>query len=179
MDRIEPRLLTPSVVLRLAAVVLLAGGIFMANPMSVVAQNQGSEQKPPERDEGAKADPEEAEQRAKEERKALEEYEQAAEGLPPRAGTPECVWTGRRIASLLWRDDLGTAERYMDLYRQFDCSPEHLKLAFRCVIKQGPLDPKAAEELAARVHDCWVLPEEPGKEASRATTSTRNGTKPK
>jgi hypothetical protein len=172
-------LLMPSFAIRLAPVVLLAGGFFMVHPASVMAQDEGAEQKPPEQEEGADANANEAERRAEEKRKAIEEYEAAAEKLPPRVGAPECVWTGRRIASLLWRDDLGTAERYMDLYEQFGCSPEHLKLAFRCVIKQGPLDPKAAEELAARVHNCWILPDEPGKEASQAANSKKNGTKPK
>ena len=170
----------PSFAIRLAAVVLLAGGFFMVPPVN--AQDQGSGQKPPDQQEGAgtdEKDTKEAERRAEEKRKAIEEYEEAAEGLPVRAGAPECVWTGRRIASLLWRDDLVTAERYMGLYEQFDCSPEHLKLAFRCVIKQGPLDPKAAEELASRVHNCWLLPDEPGKEANRTATSTKDGTKPK
>ena len=92
--------------------------------------------------------------------KAIEEYRAAATTLPSAAGAAECVWTGRRIASLLWRDDIDTARRYIDLYDRFGCSPEHLKLVFRCVIQQGPLDPKAADRLASRVHDCWMAPED-------------------
>ena len=34
------------------------------------------------------------------------------------------------------------------LYDRFGCSQEHLKVAFRCVVQQGPLDPKAADRLA-------------------------------
>ena len=29
------------------------------------------------------------------------------------AGNPECVWLGRRVISLLWRDDLETAFRHL------------------------------------------------------------------
>lgn len=156
-----------------AALILLAAALLVMLPAIVTAQDEAAqksaEDMPPE------GDAKEAERLAEEKRKAIEEYQDAAENLPVRAGAPECVWTGRRIASLLWRDDLATAERYMALYDQFDCSPEHLTLAFRCVIKRGPIDPKAAEELATRVHNCWVLPEEPRKEASRVRQ--KNGTR--
>lgn len=168
MDHSQLRAL-PCFVLLSAAVVLFAGGILIVHPPTVLAQSQGSGLKPKEQN--GEVDSKEAERRAEQVRKAIEEYKQAAEGLSSRAGAPECVWTGRRIASLLWRDDLGTAERYMSLYKQFDCSLEHMKLAFRCVIKQGPLDLKAAEELAARVHNCWVLPKELASEASHSTKS--------
>ena len=110
----------------------------------------------------------------------MEEYRAAATTLPSAAGAAECVWTGRRIASLLWRDDIDTARRYIDLYDRFSCSPEHLKLVFRCVIQQGPLDPKAADRLASRVHDCWMAPGTPTTAASQATTSSteKGGTIP-
>jgi hypothetical protein len=90
------------------------------------------------------------------------------------------VWTGRRITSLLWRDDVDTARRYIDLYDRFGCSAEHLKLTFRCVIRQGPIDPKAADRLAGRVHDCWLDPEGTPTAASRSTNGTpaKSGTIP-
>ena len=171
--------------IRLAAVVLLGGGIFMLLPTIVFAQYESAQEEPSEQEEGSdkpddqsEEDAKDAENRDKARTKAVQEYEEAAEKLPPRAGAPECVWTGRRISSLLWRDDIGTASRYMELYEEFGCSPEHMKLAFRCVIKQGPIDPKAAEELASRVHNCWISPEAPKKETSEAADSTKNGTKP-
>ena len=37
------------------------------------------------------------------------------------AANPECVWLGRRVVSLLWRDDLDTAFRHLDLYDRFGC----------------------------------------------------------
>ncbi len=109
----------------------------------------------------------------------MQEYGEAAAKLPRSAGAAECVWTGRRIASLLWRDDIDTARRYIDLYDRFNCSAEHLKLVFRCVIQQEPIDPKAADRLASRVHECWISPDAPTT-ASQATidTTTKAGTIP-
>src|SRR4029077_3007581 len=103
--------------------------------------------------------------------KAIAEYKEAEAKLASSAGAPECVWTGRRVASLLWRDDIDTARRYIDLYDRFGCSSEHLKLVFRCVIEQGPIDPKAADRLASRVHDCWIPP--PGETTAPRQTTRR------
>ncbi len=91
-------------------------------------------------------------------RRTIEEYDEAAK-LTGTAGLPECVWSGRRIAALLWRDDLDTARRHLDLYERFGCPTEHLKLTFRCLVRQGHMDPKAQERLAGRVHQCWVNPD--------------------
>ncbi|MET0687851.1 MAG: hypothetical protein ABWY38_01420 [Methyloceanibacter sp.] len=162
-----------------AAAVLLAGAALFVPPPAFAesggappADNKDNKEveKPPEGDaEKAKAQAK-AEQEAT--AKAMEEYRAAATTLPSAAGAAECVWTGRRIASLLWRDDIDTARRYIDLYDRFGCSPKHLKLVFRCVIQQGPLDPKAADRLASRVHDCWMAPGTPTTAASQATTSS-------
>jgi hypothetical protein len=135
--------------------------------------------RPAKQDDQSKTKAKQAEKEAKERYNAIRGYEEAAKKLPPAAGAPECVWTGQRIASLLWRDDLGTASRYMDLYKQFDCSPDHLKLAFRCVVKQGPIDLKAAEDLASRVHKCWLSPEGPPPKTDEAANATNDGTKSK
>ena len=108
----------------------------------------------------------------------IEEYRQAAARLSLTSGSAECVWTGRRIASLLWRDDMDTALRYIGLYDRFGCSAEHLKLSFRCMVRQGPLDPKAADGLAARVHACWLDPDGPTTSASKATEEPARRTEP-
>jgi hypothetical protein len=176
------RALTRHRVIRLAAV-LLAGGPLILCSASIKAADQAQQQEPAKAQDSSKPEEEiEGDKKAAAEakRRAIEEYEEAEESLAVTAGAPECVWTGRRIVSLLWRDDIDTARRFMELYEHFTCSPKHLKLAFRCVIKQGPIDPKAAEELATRVHDCWIAPEKPTTAASRATGSTtKGGTIPK
>jgi hypothetical protein len=169
------------------ATALIAGGAFLLSSCAALAQS-GGDQKPPEpaqaeqKQEGKpESDQQAAEQAAQQAaNKAIREYKEAAEKLSSSAGAPECVWTGRRIASLLWRDDIDTARRYIDLYDRFNCSSEHLKLVFRCVIEQGPIDPKAADRLASRVHDCWIAPEEATTASSQATVgaTTKPGTIP-
>jgi hypothetical protein len=167
---------------------LIAGGVFLLSSFAAFAQQPGGEQKPPEQAQGEQKPEdkaandqkaaEQAEQQAAD--KAIAEYKEAAAKLSNSAGAPECVWTGRRIASLLWRDDIDTARRYIDLYDRFNCSSEHLKLVFRCVIEQGPIDPKAADRLAARVHSCWIAPEGETTASSQATVgaTTKAGTIP-
>ena len=112
------------------ATALLAGGVFLLSSFAALAQQAGGEQKPPEQAQGeqkqdgkAESDQKAAEQAAQQEaEKVIREYKEAAEKLSSSAGAPECVWTGRRIASLLWRDDIETARRYIDLYDRFNCS---------------------------------------------------------
>lgn len=96
---------------------------------------------------------------AKEATKKVDEIAEASRLIQGPAGQPECVWTGRRIVGLLWRDDLDTAVRHRDLYERFGCPAPHIQAAFRCVVKQGELDPKAPEGLNERVHACWVNPQ--------------------
>ena len=170
------------------ATALIACGIFVVSSFAAFAQQPGGDQKPPEQAQGeqkpedkAANDQKAAEQAAQAEAaKAIEEYREAAAKLSSSAGAPECVWTGRRIASLLWRDDIDTARRYIDLYDRFNCSSEHLKLVFRCVIEQGPIDPKAADRLASRVHACWIAPQGETTASSQATVgaTTKSGTIP-
>ena len=96
---------------------------------------------------------------AKEAARKIDEIAEAGKLLQGPAGQPECVWTGRRIVGLLWRDDLDTAARHRDLYERFGCPAPHIQAAFRCVVKQGELDPKAPDSLNERVHACWVNPQ--------------------
>ncbi len=169
------------------AAAVLAGGVLLLAAFPALAEDQPkppeqgqAEQKPPEKSEGDQKADDQAKVQEQEAAKAIAEYKEAEAKLSSAAGAPECVWTGRRIASLLWRDDIDTAHRYIDLYDRFGCSSEHLKLVFRCVIEQGPIDPKAADRLASRVHDCWIAPQETTTTSNQATTSstTKDGTIP-
>jgi hypothetical protein len=172
------------------AAALLAGGVLLLSSLVAFAQQPSGEQKPPEqaqgeqkqegKPEGQPKSDEQAKAEQQEADKAIAEYKEAWAKLTTSAGAPECVWTGRRIASLLWRDDIDTARRYIDLYDRFNCSAEHLKLAFLCVNEQGAIDPKAADRLASRVHNCWITPEEATTASSQATVgaTTKAGTIP-
>ncbi|MGH6833847.1 MAG: hypothetical protein ACRECM_12675, partial [Methyloceanibacter sp.] len=105
-----------------SAAALLAGGLFLLSSLVAFAQQPGGEQKPPEQAQGEQKqeDKSETDQKSAEQAKAEQheaakakaEYDEAAAKLSSSAGAPECVWTGRRIASLLWRDDIDTARRY-------------------------------------------------------------------
>jgi hypothetical protein len=95
---------------------------------------------------------------AKEGQKNIDEIAEASRVLTGPAGNPECVWLGRRVVSLLWRDDLDTAFRHLDLYDRFGCPSSHIQATFRCLVRQGPIDPKAQDTLNGRVHGCWLNP---------------------
>jgi hypothetical protein len=100
------------------------------------------------------------------------------------AGNPECVWLGRRVVSLLWRDDLDTAFRHLDLYERFGCPSAHIQAAFRCLVRQGDIDPKSPDTLNGRVHACWLDPglpptpaaANPAPAGSAAAAATAGGT---
>lgn len=133
--------------------VALAGGIFFASLTSAFAQSQSGE---PKQDANAKPTAEEIAREAQ--ARAMRELEEAAK-LPKGAGQPECLWLGRRVASLLWRDDPDAAKRFMDIYDKWGCPADHVKQAFRCLVRLGPIDQKAPQKLADRVHICWVRPD--------------------
>jgi hypothetical protein len=91
-----------------------------------------------------------------------DEFAEAQHLISGPAGNPECVWLGRRVVSLLWRDDLDTAFRHLDLYDRFGCPGAHIQASFRCLILHGNnIDPKAADSLNGRVHACWINPANP------------------
>jgi hypothetical protein len=87
------------------------------------------------------------------------EFAEARRMLKGAAGNPECVWLGRRVVGLLWRDDLDTAFRHLDVYDRFGCPNDHIQATFRCLVLNGSnIDPKAADNLNGRVQACWVNP---------------------
>jgi hypothetical protein len=106
----------------------------------------------------------------------LDEFAEAQRVLNGPAGNPECVWLGRRVVSLLWRDDLDTAFRHLDLYDRFGCPSGHIQVTFRClVLHANTIDPKAADSLNGRVHACWInpslTPPQPAAAAQSPTTT--------
>jgi hypothetical protein len=117
----------------------------------------------------------------KEGQKKIDEIAEATRVLTGPSGNPECVWLGRRVVSLLWRDDLDTAFRHLDLYDRFGCPGAHIQATFRCLVRQGNIDPKAQETLNGRVHACWLNPGLPPTEpvAAQSTPPASDGTTPK
>ena len=59
----------------------------------------------------------------------------------------------------MWRDDLDTAFRHLDLYDRFGCPGGHVQAAFRCLTRFGAqIDDKVPKSLDDRVHACWINP---------------------
>lgn len=107
----------------------------------------------------AAAQPADAAKDAAQAQRRTDEFAEAAQVISGPAGNPECVWLGRRVVRLMWRDDLDTAFRHLDLYDRFGCPGGHIQAAFRCLTRfGGQIDPKVAETLDSRVHACWINP---------------------
>src|SRR6187397_1164136 len=96
---------------------------------------------------------------AKDNQRKTDEFVEAAQAINGPGGNPECVWLGRRVVRLMWRDDLDTAFRHLDLYDRFGCPGGHVQATFRCLTRfGGQIDPKVAETLDSRIHVCWINP---------------------
>jgi hypothetical protein len=161
--------------LRLLAAMLCVASISAFTP-AALAQSGGAA-KPAESQKPAAAAP--ADATAKEGQKKIDEIAEASRVLTGPAGNPECVWLGRRVVSLLWRDDLDTAFRHLDLYDRFGCPSAHIQATFRCIVRQGNIDPKAPETLNGRVHACWLnpgLPPAPAAASAEPNPATSDGT---
>src|SRR6202451_704370 len=118
------------------AVSVLLAALGLSAPAGFAENNDAT---PPEKAAPAGQEP------AKENQK-VDEYAEAQKALSGPAGNPECVWLGRRVVSLLWRDDLDTAFRHLDLYDRFGCPSAHVQATFRRLIQHGKnIDPKVAD----------------------------------
>jgi len=138
-----------------------AAMLFVVHP--TFAQN--TEQKAGDKDKASDA---------KEAQKKIDEFAEAERLLGGPAANPECLWLGRRVVSLLWRDDLDTAFRHLDLYDRFGCPAGHIQATFRCLVRQGNFDPKATDTLNSRVHGCWVNPNAETQGTAAASSPTTN-----
>ena len=138
---------------------------FLGLSGAALAQN---EQKP--------QDPKASGEPARDQKK-IDEFVEATRVLGGPASNPECVWLGRRVVSLMSNDDLDTAFRHLDLYDRFGCPGGHIQAAFRCLVRQGPIDTKAREVLNARVHACWINPTEAAQTPPPAQAAQPSGTK--
>jgi hypothetical protein len=103
--------------------------------------------------------------------KKVDEYAEAAKVLGGPASNPECVWHGKHAVSLLWKNDLDTAFRHLELYDRFGCPSGHIQTAFRCLLRQ---DPKG--DLPGRLQSCWINPtgEGPAPTSAAVPSTTTN-----
>jgi hypothetical protein len=96
---------------------------------------------------------------AKDNQRKTDEFVEAQQAINGPAGNPECVWLGRRVVSLMWRDDLDTAFRHLDLYDRFGCPGGHVQATFRCLTRfGGQIDDKVPRSLSDRIQACWINP---------------------
>jgi hypothetical protein len=128
---------------------LIGAALVAFSTVSAPAQTGGDQKPPPE---GQKPNDTSKDQ------KKIDEFAEAIRVLGGPASNPECVWLGRRVVNLMWRDDLDTAFRHLELYDRFGCPGGHIQASFRCLVRHGQIDPKALESLSARVHACWINP---------------------
>src|SRR5215468_5369084 len=145
-------------------VVLLGIGSAIAQSGDLRAQDQG---KP------AAAAPADAAKDANQNQRRTDEFAEAAQAINGPAGNPECVWIGRRVVVLVWRDDLDTAFRHLDLYDRFGCPGGHIQATFRCLTRFGAqIDDKVPRSLDTRIHACWINPGAQPQTAAAATPAT-------
>lgn len=154
-------MLSPRVLSIFGGLLWLLGSSLGPENSSALAQN--ADDKPP--------DQQSIERNLAKEAQTSAEFAEAQRLLNGPAGNPECVWLGRRVVSLLWRDDMDTAFRHLDLYDRFGCPRGHIQAAFRCLVLNGHIDPKNPESLNGRVQACWVNPSLLAAPASAAVRS--------
>lgn len=102
--------------------------------------------------------------------------------------TLQCDWLGKRIISLLVRDDPDAADDFVPFYQRFTCAEEHLSKAFGCAVAN--LDEIETSALAELVDACWkdpsvrMVPAEPeakaekGEKGDKSDKSESAGGKP-
>src|SRR5215217_6455676 len=132
----------------LAAALALAPGVLSGRAL---AQGSGDQKAA---DAQKQAEPNEGQQNQA-------DFAEAARQLGGPAANPECVWHGRRVISLLRRDDVDTAFRHLDLYDRFGCPGGHVQASLRCLLGQdvGPsTGTGAGERMDRRAQSCWVNP---------------------
>lgn len=151
---------------------LLAGVFLAAASLTAPAPARAQEAPKPEQP-AAQNGGEQGGQPAGEDAEKPEDYLELPD-LANGAGRAECVWFGRRAVNLLWRDDIDTAKRHLSLYDRFECPGSHVQHAFRCIVRQGPIDPKQPDTLNAKVSACWRDPDlEPPPPAPPAAEETQ------
>lgn len=160
--------------LRSVSVMVGAASLVLVGAQAGFAQSGGGNTNNPKPPENAKAA---ADAAAKDTQKKINEIAEARRLVSGAAGNPECVWLGRRVVNLLWRDDLDTAFRHLDLYDRFTCPSGHIQATFRCLVRQGNIDPKAADSLNARIHSCWIDPDLPATTAQAPEAQQQQGEK--
>jgi hypothetical protein len=150
------------------------GLVFLIGTGSVFAQSGN-----PAQDQSGKPATANSADAPKDNQRKTDEFVEAQQVINGPAGNPECVWLGRRVVRLMWRDDLDTAFRHLDLYDRFGCPGGHVQATFRCLTRfGGQIDDKVQKSLDDRVHACWInpgaQPQAAGATSAPASTTAGN-----
>jgi len=144
-----------SAVLRHLAVAGLVAGLALLTGSGGAFAQSGT----PAPDQTGKPPAANAADPTKDNQRKTDEFVEATQAINGPGGNPECVWLGRRVVRLMWRDDLDTAFRHLDLYDRFGCPGGHVQATFRCLTRfGGQIDDKVPRSLDDRVHACWINP---------------------
>ena len=144
-----------SAVLRHLAVAGLVAGLALLTGSGGAFAQSGT----PAPDQPGKPPAANAADPTKDNQRKTDEFVEATQAINGPGGNPECVWLGRRVVRLMWRDDLDTAFRHLDLYDRFGCPGGHVQATFRCLTRfGGQIDDKVPRSLDDRVHACWINP---------------------
>jgi hypothetical protein len=120
--------------------------VTSAAPTNVTTAQASPTQQPPEKP---------AKERPAPQRRPEPAPVEGKDGEP--AQVAECAWAGKRIVSLLARDDAMTAGDFMPFYLRFGCPEGHVGKSFGCVVRNGEAAPN--DVLAERIEKCWVDPD--------------------
>lgn len=74
----------------------------------------------------------------------------------PSASDFECAWTGKRVVSLLTRDDVDAATHFARFYSSFNCPNPHIGKTLGCVV--APESMGDGEPIESRIERCWTDP---------------------
>jgi hypothetical protein len=163
--------------LRQFAATLAVSGLVLLAGLGAASAQSGS---PAPDQNKAATQPADAAKDAAQNQRRTDEFAEAAQVINGPAGNPECVWLGRRVVRLMWRDDLDTAFRHLDLYDRFGCPGGHIQAAFRCLTRFiGEIDDKVQKSLSDHVHTCWINPAaQPQTAQAAAPSPTTSGSAP-
>ena len=159
-----------SVLRRFAATLAISSLVALAGPGGASAQSgtPTPEQGKPAGDKPADAAAKDA---TAQNQRRTDEFAEAAQAVNGPAGNPECVWLGRRVVRLMWRDDLDTAFRHLDLYDRFGCPGGHIQAAFRCLTRfLTQIDDKVPNSLNNLTQACWINPAAQPQQAAAAAS---------
>jgi len=109
-----------------------------------------------------------------------DEIAETARAMTGPAARGECVWLGVRAVGLMWKDDLDTAFRHLELYDRFGCPAEHIQISFRYIVRKGNIDQKDQKSTDAfnkLVDECWRNPALPPPPPAPPPTAEKSGTK--